>query len=441
MGDKIYIDTELLRQISSQLSQVHHSLSGIQQKLSNSVSEVGRVVSDQVGLINVLSAVQKNTRKDSDYTESLAKAVNNAAARWEEVERRLANQQIQGSEDAPQGTGGVIKGQGKIMWFGKYTGAVMGGAIGAGIGYVVGGLFPMGGQVLGETVGMWAGSTAGAANDPGTGLDYTYKIEDLNLRKWIFPYETGEYSAQEYEAKNGILFAKRSLFNGSLKTRGQTGMDDAQYNGSEGWNQKTGFVSFSSGVGSEFNMIQAEDGFRWENGELTNKGSLFGGAVSGDLGAKLFTRDGFDPQGGGKLKGEVYVLKDEVSGKYGTENHNIYGGIEGTLFGAGAEGKLGIIKDENGKFKGYNFEREAYEAKIEAKVGTEFYGVKVGLSGEAMAGSNISSGFKMGNGAVGGKLGLGPLKGKIDIDFSDFLKKNGIDYVDYIRKQYFNKTT
>ena len=104
MGDKIYIDTELLRQISSQLSQVHHSLSAVHQKLGGSVSEVRGVVSDQVGLINVLSSVQGNTQKAADYTERLAKAVNNAAARWEEVERRLANQQIQGSEAAPQGT-------------------------------------------------------------------------------------------------------------------------------------------------------------------------------------------------------------------------------------------------------------------------------------------------------------------------------------------------
>ena len=92
MANKIYMDTELLEQLSSQLSQLRNSLSSVQQRLGGSVAELRRVVSDQTGMINKAVTVQKNTGKVADHTERLAKAVRDAAAKWEEAEKRICQQ-------------------------------------------------------------------------------------------------------------------------------------------------------------------------------------------------------------------------------------------------------------------------------------------------------------------------------------------------------------
>lgn len=429
MGDKIYIDTELLRQISSQLSQVHHSLSGIQQKLSNSVSEVGRVVSDQVGLINVLSAVQKNTQKDSDYTERLAKAVNNAAARWEEVERRLANQQIQGSETAPQGTG-VETGAGTITWFGNKTGAVMGGWIGAGMGMMLGPLMhpeSVGFSFFkGAYEGAKLGAQVGAENDPGTGLDYTYKKGEMNWREFLFPKEAGNYSKEEYEAKNGILFAKGSIANSSFKRTNMKTYSYGEYTEKEGLEKESIRIP-GGGLAYELNVGQLERGFRGKDGELTQKSTLGGLAFSGDVGATLFKDKGHKPDIGINALGDVYVMRDEISGKYGTENVNIYGGQKVSFLGGRSVFQLGYVddKEHGGKKFGINSElgAEAYYAKLELKAGADLYGVKVDVTGTSMIGAGLSAGAKANSNSVGGKIGAGPVKIMVNVDGSKALER------------------
>ena len=416
MGNKICIDTELLRQISSQLSQVHHSLSGIQQKLSSSVSEVGRVVSDQVGLINVLSSVQKNTQKASEYTDRLAKAVNNAAAKWEEVERQIANQQLQGSEGAPQGTGGGA-GTGVQFW----RRAVIGSAIGL-IGPAIYG--PMGLGIVAD-IGLGIGAEIKA----GSVLEETYRINTPSEEFWnnpwkLFPNKPGEYSAEEYEAKYGNFFAKGGWINRSLKTKGQIGWDDAEYEKDKGLDKEKSSIGVSAGVASELNLAQLEYGYRGKYGELTNKNTLLGAAASGDVGLTLFTKDGFDPQAYVKAKAEVYGAKGELSGKLGTEDLNLYGGAEVTALGAGAEGKAGYYRDKNGNKKlGASAEAEAYWVKGEVKGGIDILGVKIGASGEAMAGATASIGAEIGSSSVSGQVGAGPFKVKINVDASDLINK------------------
>ena len=420
MGDKIYIDTELLRQISSQLSQVHHSLSAVHQKLGGSVSEVRGVVSDQVGLINVLSSVQGNTQKAADYTERLAKAVNNAAARWEEVERQIANQQLQGSEAAPQGAG-VETGAGTVTWFGKNTGTLMGTWIGAGIGSALGG-------PVGLTLGAGIGARVGAANDPGTGLDYAYKYTSLenfakNPYKYFYPIEFGENSAAELEIKNGNLFAKGSLYNTSLKTKGQVGWNDVEDKDDKSW-KKSGDIGVSAGIAAETSVFQLENGIRGQNWELTNKNTLAGTAASGEVALTLFKDGKLDPQAYLQGKAEAYLAKSEISGKYGTEDLNLHAGAEVSLVGAGAEGKAGYFRDEHGNKKwGAEGKAEAYWAKEEIKMGVNLYGVKIDIGGEAMLGVNASAGATVGTGSASGQVGLGPFKGKVNIDWSDPLNK------------------
>jgi hypothetical protein len=106
MANKIYMDTELMEQLGSQIAQLQHSLSSIQQSLSGSVAEVRRVASGQTGIINKLSAVQKNTQKAAEHTGKLARAVRTAAGNWEEAEKRVASQQLPEIQN-PNSNGGT----------------------------------------------------------------------------------------------------------------------------------------------------------------------------------------------------------------------------------------------------------------------------------------------------------------------------------------------
>lgn len=395
MGDKIYIDTELLRQISSQLSQVHHSLSAVHQKLGGSVSEVRGVVSDQVGLINVLSSVQGNTQKAADYTERLAKAVNNAAARWEEVERRLANQQIQGSEAAPQGTGGGA-GTGAATWMDAHKATWMGAVIGT----ALGGPFGIG-------IGMGIGALIDAGYGPAmkSGLNTAH---DFLTGKTNF-----EYSDSQNEVKNGNYSAKESWGNLSFKTKGQAG-----------WDSKKGTIGASVGIAEDISVYQVGGTYRDENKELSAKTTVGGLASTGDIALTLYKDGKFDPQAGVKGDVEIYAIKSELSGKYGSDDLNVYGGAQAKVLGAKAGGSVGIMKDQNGNWTaGASAEAEAYWVKGEVKGGVNIFGVKIGATGEAMVGVTGSVGANVGSNSASGQVGAGPFKVKVNVDWSELAEK------------------
>ena len=401
MGDKICIDTELLRQISSQLSQVHHSLSGVQQRLSSSVSEVSRVVSDQVGLINVLSSVQKNTQKASEFTDRLAKAVKNAADRWEEVERQIANQQLQGSEAAPMGTGGGA-GTGAATWMDAHKATWQGAVIGT----VLGGPFGMG--IIGAEIGAL--------------IDAGYGPAFKDAWRFLTGKTDFEYSDSKDEGKNGNYSTKESEGNHSFRITGPWGMN-AKYNIKEDKTEVTQRVSI--GIAGGYSYSQSERNYH--NGITEGSAKYTVGSVSGsgDVGLTLYDKNGkLAPKIGVNASAEGYLAKGEVSGKIGSEDLNIYGGAQGKVLGAGANGSFGITTSDDGKIEvGANVEYEAYLAKAEANFGFDIFGVKVGATGEAMIGITGSAGAKVGPNSAVGKFGVGPLKGKIKVDWSEFTKK------------------
>lgn len=413
MGDKIYIDTELLRQISSQLSQVHHSLSAVHQKLGGSVSEVRGMVSDQVGLINVLSSVQGNTQKAADYTARLAKAVNNAAARWEEVERRLANQQIQGSEAAPQGAGGGI--DSKIaLWRGAVIGSIitligpaMAGPLGPGI---LAGMGAVGLEILAE-------KNAGSVFEESLKINATW--EDIKKNPMLlFPTKPGEYSVQEYNARYGNFFAKGSLGNSSLKTNRQANWIGIKHDEQNGVDQNSGIIGISADAVTGINAVHLEYGYRGKYLEVSKKDNYYGGSVSGGVGATLYKEGQFDPKAYIGTKEEGYAGKSEASVRVGTEETNGFVGLQVSVGGAGIEGRAGGYKDAGGQLLA-----ELYAAKGEIKGGFELFGIKASVSGTGMYGMNKTIGADIGMSAAQGTFGLGPIRGKVNIDWSKFATK------------------
>ena len=108
MANRIAVDTELLQQMSSQISQLQHSLSSIGDKVTSSVSEVRRVASGQDEIIRKLGNLQRSIHQTAERAGKLARATDQAANRWEEVEKQIGQQQF------GQGDVGSVIGQSAI---------------------------------------------------------------------------------------------------------------------------------------------------------------------------------------------------------------------------------------------------------------------------------------------------------------------------------------
>lgn len=110
MADKIYMDTELMKQLSNQITQLQRSLSGIGERISRSVSEVRQAVSEETGIISKLTKTRKDAQTLSGRVEQLARAVSQSATRWEEVESKIARRQLSAGEEGISGTGASAAG-------------------------------------------------------------------------------------------------------------------------------------------------------------------------------------------------------------------------------------------------------------------------------------------------------------------------------------------
>ena len=393
MANKIYMDTELLEQLSSQLSQLRNSLSSVHQRLEGSVAELRRVVSDQTGMINKAVTVQKNTGKVADHTERLAKAVRDAAAKWEEAEKRVAGQQLPEAETAQQreGVGAVIQPDADSAGWFKYHYTPWDEFLKNPLKYFNPGWNLM--SVIGESV----------VTDGIGGTIYKFLTGKISE----------EHSLAGFEAGYGDFFVKGDVFGGSVKTKGKAS-----------WDIGKGEFGATTGLTAEAYLAQLEAGYRGKYGELTSKATVGGTSVKGEIGATLFSGGKFDPQLYAKLKGEAYVYRSEVSGKLGTEDLNLSAKKEKTALGAEGEVKAGFIRDDDGNKKlAAKASGEAYLAKGKISGGIDIFGIKIGATGEAMVGVNGTVGAEVGTDSAQGEIGLGPFKVKVNVDWSGFAKR------------------
>ena len=342
MADKIYIDTQLLEELSLEITQLKNSLTQVSSRVSSSLSEVRRVASSQTGTIGRMSKAQQNLGLTVRHADALAKAVGLAADLWEKAEKRIASQRLPESGEAPRGEGG------------------------------------------GDTPG-WTTGSIGAGG-------FLYKLLTGKL-----DWDGALYSAEE---SSGGFFSKGSLFGGEFKSTASKDFSEAA----------------EIGVKQELYLAQLEGGYKGEYGELIGKTTVGGGSVTGEIGLSPFSDD---PSLYAKVKGDIYAVRGEVSGKLGTDDLNTYASAEGTLLGAEGEVKAGF---DDGKFSA-EAGGEAYLAKAEIKGGFEIFGIKIGATGEAMAGVNATAGAEVGPDSAQGEIGLGPFKVKFNIDWSNFAKR------------------
>lgn len=118
---------------------------------------------------------------------------------------------------------------------------------------------------------------------------------------------------------------------------------------------------------------------------------------------------------------KTYVAQGEVSGRLGTENLNANVKAEGSLVGAGAEAKAGVSFDSLGHAKAEaKVGAEAYLAKGEVKGGFNILGIKIETGLEGMVGVQAEAKGEVGSSGFELELGLGPVGGKLNIDWSGF---------------------
>ena len=395
MANKIYMDTELLEQLSIQLSQLRNSLSSVQQRLRGSVAELRSVVSDQTGMINKVATIQKNAGKAADYTGRLAKAVRDAAAKWEEAEKKVAGQHLPESEIAPQGNGAGA--------------TIEPGSVSGGLGWFNYHFTPWD--------EFWKNPLK--YFNPGWNLMNVIgqSVVTDGIGGTIYKFFTGkiseEHSLAGFEAGYGDFFVKGDFLGGNVKTKGKAS-----------WDIDKGEFGATTGITAESYLAQLEAGYRGKYGELTSKATVGGTSVKGEIGATLFSDGKFDPQLYAKLKGEAYVYRSEVSGKLGTEDLNLYAKKETTALGAEGEVKAGFISDDDGNKKlAAKASGEAYLAKGKISGGIDIFGIKIGATGEVMLGVNGTAGAEVGTDSAQGEIGLGPVKVKVNIDWSGFVKR------------------
>lgn len=443
MADKIRIDTQLLDQLSSQITQLERSLYTVNDKVLGSISEVRRVASGQTGTINKLTNVQRNIVRTAERAGRLAKATRNAANNWEEAEHRVTNQKLpetDNNQDVPDLSGAVGFGGGNggnrtildnlLDYFKKYYfGSNRNGpvsffeiwkeAVGGGgrlklpdwmkdpprmvdilppyiyLPHLVVGGLSAAGSIAPGIVSTLFNVAAGPALGPVLYNVFTDKVS-----------ASGAVYSGKVEA--GGAYAKGELLGGSVKTKGGAS-----------WDLESGKVGIKQSITAEGHLAQGEVGYKGKYGEVSAKGTVGGASATGEVGATLFEDGKFNPSLYAKAKGEVYAAKGEVSGKLGTDDVNAYGSAEGTLFGAEGEAKVGY---SDGKFSA-KAGGEAYIAKGEVKGGFELFGIKIGASGEAMVGVNATAGGEVGANGASGEVGIGPFKVKLSVDWSGFAKK------------------
>lgn len=180
--------------------------------------------------------------------------------------------------------------------------------------------------------------------------------------------------------------------------------------------QKKASVGAETGVRAS--VAEGQVGIDWGLLHSTTKGSVLGGAVSGSLGASLYSEGEFNPSAEAKLKGNVHALRGEQSIRLGTDD---------LAYSTKASGEIATAKVEAGMHVGsdgieVSYGSEAYTATGELSTGITVLGVSVSIAKEGkLGGKGAAVGARIAPTCVEGRLaaGLGVGAGvKVKVDWS-----------------------
>lgn len=169
------------------------------------------------------------------------------------------------------------------------------------------------------------------------------------------------------------------------------------------WDIKDGEMGLSAEGSLEGYLAKGEVNGQYGLASGSAAGSVGTVGIKGEAKALLFSDGKLNPSLSVKAEAEAKGLTGTLNGRYGTDQFNVFGEVEGTVGYANASAGASVSKD------GISAKAEVGAAAIkgEAKTGFSFFGIKVELEGEAeLLSAGAKAELKAGANSfeVGGKL-------------------------------------
>ena len=425
MADKIYMDTQLLEQLSAQITQLKNSLNTVKGSVSSSLSEVRRVASSQTGIINKLSNTQRNLGNTIEHANRLARATKNAANLWTETEERIANQNL-GVYDTSNGEGGAAGGYNaqavaeairkslgypkdtskwtKEMWD-KYNKIAQNAlvyqnsdgdtVIASDDQYII-----IGSGAI-TVVDMSSGFLSGTLSATTYGEDGSYFKEEISLKadkkgwdgKLLVKDKDGNYKPVKLKPKEKPIIKDKAYETSRIGTIFQYGIAHSiegaalhgEISGSNGWAEGSAHYNVSHGEA---------------------KASLYAGLYATKVDDNGNVHYSFEPGIDAKLGASYSLFDAEASGQIGGDNLNINGKASVSVgkVGAEAEAQLGFVDGKPAARVSGKLEAIAAEAKGE--VGVNVAGIEGTVKGSVNVGIGAHADVGFHDGKISCDVGL-----------------------------------
>lgn len=395
------------------MTQCVSSEQAMMKKLNSLAGEIERVqrnlsfnVKSRARISSQLSSLSKVTQRNADRMSSLASVLSNAAGTYSSTEKRISGN-VNGTSLKKDGNSNASNRLYNII-----------------NGFNISDVFPWFMQLLKNMLTKVGKISSTGKNGSTTAWD---KLAE-GIDSAMF---SGAVSA------SGSIFGYASAISLSGNALGGS----ASIKGGASWNLDDGDAGANYSVNGEVHAAQGK--IAGKIGSLGGDANLTVGKIgaSGEVGVTLFKDGKLNPSIEAGLSAEAKGLEGEGNIKLGSEDNNLHGKAEGTLFGAEANASAGAGKityeNSNGKtVSGYGVKgevgAEAYLAEGKLSGGFNLFGVEIdaSVSGKA-GGAGAEAGGHITTNGVSGKIGAGLGVGggvEINIDWSNFSLKKVEDF-------------
>ena len=447
MADRICMDTQLLEQLSSQITAISNALSSVQTSVNSASAEVRRVAASQNGIIQKMNSLQKNTRLTVAHAQSLSAAVRRASILWSDTERELAGTRMQPSEAAPQNTGGSAAGGSQLaedaiitslkypkdrsswskdMWD-TYNKTVKEATVysttDGRIAVVTGDKILIAGGagvlVFSDSVSKGTHQTTATIY----GKDGSYSKVDVSTGlqtagwdgKLLAKGDDGKYKAVEikphdlYKDEQGEVKAKR--IGKILEVGASASVEHSALHGETSY--KDGIVSGEA----SYSVSKAE-------AHASIKGGLYASSVDANGNVTYHLEPGIAAEIGASYT----LFEANASGQIGGDNLNVHGevGVNAGRVSGQADASLGIV---DGKFTAHaGAKAEAIAIEAEGKVGVNVAGIEGNVTGKVNVGIGAHADVGYHDGKIscdiGASVGIGASV-SVELDVSGFVENVG----------------